>query len=209
MLINFDKICEKYGTPRGILHLGAHLLEERESYINKGVKNILWIEGNSNLYNNIKFVNDDNKINYEKVIIGLISDENNIEVDFNLTNNSVSSSILKLDKHKIFHPEVFVTETISIKTIRMDKLIEDNNININNFNFLNIDIQGYELKALKSFDKYLNNIDYIYTEINTDSVYVDCPMVDEIDEYLNKFNFERIETEMTPWCWGDALYIKK
>ncbi len=36
------------------------------------------------------------------------------------------------------------------------------------FNFLNLDIQGAELKALKSMGDYLNNVDYIYTEVNSD-----------------------------------------
>jgi len=32
----------------------------------------------------------------------------------------------------------------------------------------NLDIQGAELKALKSMGDYLNNVDYIYTEVNSD-----------------------------------------
>jgi hypothetical protein len=76
-------------------------------------------------------------------------------------------------------------------------------------NFLNLDIQGAELKALKGMETYLGDVEYIYTEVNCDSVYLNCAQVTELDEYLAKWGFTRVETS---WCenykWGDALYIK-
>jgi hypothetical protein len=33
-------------------------------------------------------------------------------------------------------------------------------------------------------------------------------LVSEIDEYLFKYGFKRVETLMTEFEWGDALYIK-
>ena len=45
---------------------------------------------------------------------------------------------------------------------------------MDNVNFLNLDIQGAELKALKSLQDYLHKVDYIYTEVNVDYLYVDC-----------------------------------
>ena len=77
------------------------------------------------------------------------------------------------------------------------------------FNFLNLDIQGAELLALQGLEDNLKFIDYIYTEINTGEVYKNCAKVNEIDEFLKKYGFERVETAMTSWEWGDAFYIKK
>ena len=91
----------------------------------------------------------------------------------------------------------------------MDTLIREKNININNYDFLNIDIQGAELLALKGFGDLLYNIKYIYTEINKNYLYKDCALVDEIDEYLISYGFDRVETSMTEFEWGDALYVKK
>jgi hypothetical protein len=90
----------------------------------------------------------------------------------------------------------------------MDTLLSENSIDLNNYNFINIDIQGAELLALKSFGKLLDNFKYIYTEINTNNLYKDCALVSEIDEYLSKYGFIRVETSMTEFEWGDALYIK-
>jgi len=207
MLIKFNNIVHKYGKPKGIIHIGAHLMEERSDYLSHGLNNIIWVEANPKTYSNIEFINNENS--NERVFNNAISDEDNKIYEFNITNNGQSSSILELDKHKIHHPHIHVIEIVNVSSKRMDTLISENNIDINNYDFLNIDIQGAELLALKGFGNLLNNIKYIYTEINTNSLYKDCALVGEIDEYLNKYGFERVETSMTEFEWGDALYIKK
>ena len=61
-----------------------------------------------------------------------------------------------------------------------------------------------------TMEQYLNKVDYIYTEVNSDYVYEKCAIVGELDEYLLKFGLHRVETK---WCenyrWGDAFYIRK
>ena len=70
--------------------------------------------------------------------------------------------------------------------------------------FLILLFSSYHLSLFSSyFIKF-----YIYTEINTNTLYKDCALVSEIDEYLSKYGFIRVETSMTPFEWGDALYIK-
>jgi FkbM family methyltransferase len=207
MLIKFREIVNKYGTPKGIIHIGAHLMEERNDYTSHGLYNTIWVEANPKVYSNIEFLN--NEPNNERVFNYAISDEDNKLYEFNITNNGQSSSILKLDKHKIHHPQIHVSEIINVNSKRMDTLLLENNINIDNYDFLNIDIQGAELLALKGFGKLLNNIKYIYTEINTNTLYKDCALVSEIDEYLSKYGFIRVETSMTDFEWGDALYVSE
>ena len=77
-------------------------------------------------------------------------------------------------------------------TTRMDTLIELNHIPIEKLNFVNLDIQGVELRALKSMEKYLQYVKYIYTEVNTEQVYKGCNLIGEIDEYLKRFGFVRV-----------------
>jgi hypothetical protein len=78
------------------------------------------------------------------------------------------------------------------------------------YNFINLDIQGVELKALKSMESYLNNVDYVYTEVNSDYVYEGCGLIGEIDEYLLNFGLHRVETQWAgDFRWGDAFYIRK
>lgn len=206
MLIKFNDIVNKYGKPKGIIHIGAHLMEERNDYISNGLYNTIWIEANPKIYSKIEFINHDNS--KEMVFNYAISDIDNHIVKLNVTNNGQSSSILELAKHKIYHPSIFVTDEIKVKTKRMDTLINENNLKIENFNFLNIDIQGAELLALKSFGDLLQKIDFIYIEVNTDEIYTNCALMTEIDEYLLNFNFKRVETMLTEYKWGDAFYKK-
>jgi FkbM family methyltransferase len=206
MLISFKEIVSKYGIPKGIIHIGAHLLEEREDYLSFKLNNTIWIEANPQVFSKIDFINDGSFS--EKAFNYAISDVDDQICNLNVTNNGQSSSILELEKHKIHHPHIFVTEVITVATKRMDTLLSENSIDLNNYNFINIDIQGAELLALKSFGKLLDNFKYIYTEINTNNLYKDCALVEEIDEYLKEYGFQRVETSMTDFEWGDALYIK-
>ena len=135
------------------------------------------------MHNKVEFC----KKKYPNVIIqnAVISDK--IEnVKFNVSNNGQSSSILEFGLHQIYHPHVEYVSSYEVET----KLLKDIICNYNiDYNFINLDIQGVELKALKSMEEYLHKIDYIYTEVNSDEVYKGCNLVIEIDEYLKQFGF--------------------
>lgn len=207
MLINFSEICNKYQIqPTNILHVGACEMEELQDYKNRGVSNVIWIEGNPSLvetYMNLA------KKEGHVLLQGLIYDEDDLEMDFHLTNNLQSSSILEFEKHLNYHPHINVTEKIKLKTKRLDTLLGENNIPDDSIDFINLDIQGVELRALKSLGKYLKNIRYVYTEINVGEVYKNNDNLKEIDNFLEALGFERVETHITEYEWGDAFYIKK
>lgn len=207
MLIPYHILIEKYDIKvSGVLHVGAHECEELEDYLNNGVlsNNIYWVEGQEVLVNNMK-----NK-GIPNIYHALIDIEDDKEVNFNISNNGQSSSILEFGTHSTHHHHVHYISSQQQKTTRLDSLIEKNNIPVDRLNFLNLDIQGVELRALKSMEKYLQHIHYIYTEVNTEDVYKGCDRVDAIDTYLSQFGFERCATHIyTQFGWGDAFYIKK
>jgi hypothetical protein len=90
----------------------------------------------------------------------------------------------------------------------MNKL-DNIEFNREDYNFINIDIQGYELEALRGMIKQLKHVDYIYTEINTSDVYKDCAHVTDLDRFLGDFGFRRVATKVTNEGWGDAFYSRK
>ena len=203
MLIPLHNLVKKYNIQfKGILHVGAHECEELgdyENYIDRS--KILWIDA---LEDKVEL----SKSRFPNLLIeqAVISDK--IEkVKFNRSNNGQSSSILEFGLHKHFHPHVHYVESYEVETKMLKDIICNYNIL---YNFINLDIQGVELKALKSMESYLNTIDYIYTEVNSDYVYQGCALIGEIDEYLLQFGLHRVETKWAGECrWGDAFYIRK
>ena len=203
MLIPLHDLVKKYNIQfKGILHVGAHECEELNDYERYIQRNqILWVEA---LPDKVQFC----KQRYTNVLIenAIVSDTVE-KVRFNVSNNGQSSSILEFGLHSTFHPHVHYVSSFESETKLLKDVISNYNIN---YNFLNFDIQGAELKALKGMEEYLNKVDYLYTEVNSDYVYKDCALIGELDEYLLKFGLERVETK---WCenfrWGDAFYIRK
>ncbi len=204
MLINFEYLFHKYEKPRGVIHIGAHMREERDAYLSSGTTDILWVEGNEKIYENSL---REEILETELFFNEIIADKDDEIFEFKITNNGESSSILDLEKHKTYHPHIHVVETVQVKTKRFDTLVSEKNVDISKYNFLNLDIQGAELLALKGFGELLEGMDFIYTEVNETDIYKDCALMGEIDEFLS--DFERVETVMTQFQWGDALYKRK
>ena len=203
MLISLEYLVNKYNIKfTGILHVGMHEAEEIESYEKYISRNkILWIEAISN------------KVEYclskfPSILVenAIISDVEGEDVTFHISNNGQSSSILELGLHKFFHPDVHYINSFKSQSKRLDNLLSK--YSDIPFNFLNLDIQGVELRALKSLGNYLEKVDYIYTEVNSDYVYEKCDLIGDIDSYLELFRFKRVETSWSGNKWGDAFYVK-
>lgn len=206
MLIDFRTLFPKYNIkPKGVLHIGGNVGEEFPVYMELGIINQIWFEANPNIYHklvaNISSNNDATAFNY------CVGDENKIVILHESNNAGQSSSILELGTHKIAHPEVFYQRDIETQMVRLDTFFKAKDLK--GYDFLNIDVQGAEFKVLKGMGKLLNKFKYAYLEINKAELYIGCPLVEEIDEYLATFGFTRVETL---WCgntgWGDACYTK-
>jgi FkbM family methyltransferase len=144
----------------------------------------------------------------------VLSDKDGEEVNFAITNNGQSSSILELGTHKTHHPHIHVVDTKKLTTKRFDTVAKDNSdkINMNIVDFVNLDVQGAELKVLQGFGSIFEeykNIKAVYTEVNTEEVYVGCALLPQIDYFLESHGFKRIVINMTEAKWGDALYSRK
>lgn len=208
MLIDYSEIIKKYNLNiENILHVGAHTAEEHDVYFKNNCKKVIWIEANPFLIKNLQTRLDSDK---NDIYQAVVSDTDDKEIEFYITNNNQSSSILDLKYHKNLFPDVYVTQKLKLKTKTLNTLFIENNLSFKDINFINLDIQGAELLALKGINDNLSHVSAIYTEINTAHLYEECALLNEIDEYLSKYNFKRVETKM--WenhPWGDALYIKE
>jgi FkbM family methyltransferase len=207
MLIDFNEINKMLVNNdiniHGAFHIGAHECEELSFYSNLGLnaQNIIWIDAIDS-----KVIQAINR-GIPNVYNAVITDKDDEDVVFNISNNIQSSSVLEFGTHSQEHPWVVYTHKIDKKTITIDTFFERNNIDASKYNFWNFDIQGAELMALKGA---INSIQYakaIYLEVNEKELYKNCGLINEIDDFLLKYNFKRVLTNITHHGWGDALYI--
>ena len=206
MLIDFSQL-KFVNKVKGVIHIGAHECEERSKYLqyfnNVTDNEIIWIDALSEKVELMKNLNKNIRIYNE-----CISDKDNELVTFKITNNYQSSSFLNLKVHLVEHPDIYEIEKREIITKTLKTFYKNHNLNYDDYNFMNLDIQGAELLALQGAEDILTHIDYIYVEVNTKELYENCALLNEIDSYLNKYNFTRNLIYMTVHDWGDAFYIR-
>lgn len=205
MLLDFPKIFRKYDLKiTGVIHIGAHHGSEVNDYINHGIQNITLFEPLSKNFDILEERLSEVNANIEAYQVALGSEEK-IATMYLSDNNLMSSSILKPKNHITEMPWIHFEGTEDVEVKLLDSF------NIQNANFINIDVQGYELEVFKGGKKTLEKIDYIYSEVNRDQLYEGNVMIDELDNFLSKYNFERVETYWPEswYNWGDAFYIKR
>jgi FkbM family methyltransferase len=207
MFISLNHLKEKYNLNlENILHVGAHEAQELDDYILCGAKKIHWVEANTELATKLVDRLDES---IHKITNAVVSSEDNKEVIFKIANNTQSSSILDLGEHSNLFPDIYYVNEEKRWTKTLNSILIEDKF-LDNINFLNIDIQGAELLALQGLSNHLDSIESIYIEINDSEVYKNCSQTNEIDEFLNKFNFERKEKHLySNHPWGDAFYLKK
>ncbi len=203
MLLDLENLKEKYNLKiNGVLHIGAHFGQEFVTYEKMGIKEVCFFEPLPETFKVLKSKVGKKAVLVETAIGNTIGE---IEMNVETANQGQSSSILEPSLHLRQYPHIQFNKKVKVKITKLDTFIED----CEKYNFINIDIQGYELEAFKGAKEYLKHIDYIMTEVNREEVYKNCPRVEELDEYLSQFNFERVETTWDGVTWGDAFYIKK
>jgi FkbM family methyltransferase len=201
MLFPLSDCVKNHGIKiTGVLHVGAHTGEENDAYLAEGVpqSSIYWVEAIPELCTTLSH-------RFPNVIQAVVSDTVG-PVEFKITNNLQSSSILELKTHLIEHPNIDVIRRIQTTSVKLDTLVEQYNIKAD---FLNMDIQGAELKCLKGFEKGLGMINAIYAEVNEKELYAGCALLPELDTWLAERGFVRVDIKMTQHGWGDALYVRK
>jgi hypothetical protein len=187
-------------TCKGVLHVGAHECEELGFYERLGIakENCVWLDA-------IQLKVDQALAKgVPNVFKAVVTDKD----DDRLTNNVQSSSVLEFGTHAKHHPQVhFVSETKET-TVTLDTFFERQNLDPSRYDFWNFDIQGAEMLALRGAPKALQHAKALYLEVNIEEVYKGCAKLDELDAFLAGLGFRRVITNITPFGWGDALYVR-
>ena len=140
-----------------------------------------------------------NKDENERIILieNAVSIDNNKVLfrpfDLSIYNNMGSSSMLEIDfsmrnKDDPDYNKGKVQKEIEVNGIRIDTYMENNNIQ--NIDLLCIDLQGYELQAIKSMGEKIKTVKYIITECSIVSTYKNGAIFSELNDYLEKYGFK-------------------
>jgi FkbM family methyltransferase len=205
MLLDLRSLAREHGMRiRGVLHGGAHECQEMEVYRSVAPNaRVVWVEANPAVAERVR------ARGVADVYQALLSDEDGREVDFMVTNNEESSSMLELAEHRWEHPDVVEVARVRLRTSRLDSLLSRVAPGFD-FNFVNLDIQGAELLALRGLgEDRLARVDYVYTEVNERELYRGCALLPEVDAFLCARGFRRAAIEMTRHGWGDALFVRE
>jgi hypothetical protein len=197
MLYNYKDYLDSMSI-KGIIHIGSNNIDVLNLYNSINIKNIIWIDA----YNHTKITNINN---YN----ALITDKDDMEYIFNISNNGEASSVLEYKTHKTSLPDIFHKETVLLKSITLDSFYKKYNIDYNNYDMWYICISGSELWALKGGKENIKNINIIYIKIYTKELYNNCPLIKDIDTYLNTRNFKRMITEINIYGSGIAIYKRQ
>lgn len=136
----------------------------------------------------------------------------NSPVAFNELRNTVSSSILSPGEllYQYHGSKMDILKTIEVEQIRLDSVAElkDREIDI-----LKLDLQGYELEALKGMTGIIKKIKSITLEVEFIALYKNQALFSDIDFFLRQNNFQLFnlyelwtqkDGQLTA---GDAIYL--
>ncbi len=130
------------------------------------------------------------------------------ETEFHINQEKYTSSVLKPTCNDI---NSLNSTTVRLETL--DNIVEQNNIP--QIDFIKLDLQGYELQALKGAKNTFKSAKLIYVEFNFQERYEGCSMFYDISKYLYEAGFilyrlyEVYGYDNGAWKLADALFINK
>jgi FkbM family methyltransferase len=117
-----------------------------------------------------------------------------------------SSSLFRPKSHLKDHPDVIFDKTIHVPCITLDYWMKTTNIE--KVDLLWLDMQGYELNALKAGTVVLESALAIYTEVNLKEVYEGAPLYGELRDWLEAHNYKVVTEELSWEDSGNVLFVR-
>lgn len=207
---NFERWIKRFQIQKtGIVHVGAHLAEERDLYKDMGFEPVLWVEAIPNIAKEAERLLADYP-SQNVVATTLWSSSGQKKAFFVSSNEGSSSSILPLHLHKSSHPEVVTSKKIEVTTTTLEELLMTNSALASKCKILILDTQGTELEVLIGGKSVLDHFDYILTEVSIRQLYKGSALHKKLKAFLTENNFLEVAHNINRESgWGDAFFIKK
>lgn len=157
-------------------------------------------------------IDNQKKYSNTKCICLAVGSENG-EITFHVTPENIGASSALLP---CGGPAGRFHNSITVPCTRVDTFCEVNNIDT--VDLLWLDLQGFEIEALKGMGELLNTTKAIHTEASKLPYYENQPILKDLEDFLKKFNFY-LDTEKRPFSYGgdydsqvyegDVIFLKK
>ena len=204
----FEEWIDYFGIEPGpILHIGAHLVQERGVYNKLRFEPVIWIEAQLNIVDSARILLSDYP--NQRIFHATLWSESNVEMTFHVAGHQGSSSSL-LEPHLITssHPEVLTEQKYQTRSISLDDLFERESI-IEKYRIVVLDVQGAEIEVIKGATKAIQNIDYLITEISSIELYKGTAKIKMLKKILHQLDFTMVASELNRSTgWGEALFIR-
>jgi len=181
---------------KGVLHMGSHRGSEAAVYEWFG-KKVIWIEANPKIF--FDLVINIKQYKFQKPICALLTNKDNEEKKFYISNNdAASSSIFKfgnlsLGKETLWkNKNLKMIDEIKLETKMLDSVIRENNIDIENYDHWVIDVQGAELLVLEGSRNNLKFCNSLYIEVSQGDVYENASQWDDVKKFLNDIGLKPV-----------------
>jgi FkbM family methyltransferase len=197
-----------------LVHVGAHLGQERHRYDALGYRDILWIEGAQEVHarlaeslaaHQIERARQGLPAVLHRSACALLTDrEGDQAVLREFSNDGMSSSIFASTQTlKQRWPELSETGRLQpARTRTLDGLLAE--LAFDPVDVLVVDVQGAELLVLKGATHTLKHVKAVVSEVSTQALYEGGVLFDELRDYLDGHGFAAMST---PRRHGDMLFV--
>lgn len=196
-------------SPRGVIHVGAHVGDEADEYLRCGIRDQIWIEPQPEVFAKLRErIGSNAAARAFNVACG--SSPGQAEMHLLNGNEGRSNSLLEPKLHLERFPDFKPAGTITVPVVRLDDLLAREGIDPRAYPLLVLDVQGFEMHALKGAEAYLSRAcQAIVSEVAAAELYAGGCLVNELDAHLASRGFVRVRTKWAAGCAGDAFYVQR
>jgi FkbM family methyltransferase len=200
-----ESVLPHHPIGRGtVLHLGANEGTEAEAYARCGFKRVIWVEGFPTFYE--RLVKHLSAYPNQDAYNVLVSDVDGEELAFRIADNGVSSTVFEVgEKFDEDFPGIRFVEQAKLKARRLDRFLAEHGIDLSDVSIAVVDLEGSELKALRSLGDLIERIPYAIVEVSVTENFVSGPSLRNVDDFMLSRGFRRVQIKMGSSS-GDALY---
>ncbi|QOV91410.1 FkbM family methyltransferase [Humisphaera borealis] len=146
----------------------------------------------------------DSRVHRYNVALG--ESASTMEMHISAGRSDASSSLLKPKAHLDVNPDVTFDETVSVPVVSLDDWARE--YSISRVDFLWLDLQGYELPALRGGTQLLRKVKAIQVEVNLIEVFEGVALYHQVRSWLESQGFKIHLVDFPVDDQGDVLFVR-